>query len=307
MKTLAARSFAKINLELRILGRREDGYHEIKTVLQSIDLHDEMTFEEARTISLEVTGVPGVPADETNLALRAARLLAARHPGRGARIRLRKRIPAGAGLGGGSSNAAVTLMALDRLWGLDADPGLLYALARSIGSDVPFFLYRGTCLGLGRGDEIAPMPDTAALSVVLLCPEKPLPTAEVYGRLSLPLTSKPILSSIKGFFPGTPTRETTHPVRAPASDVFPDPVNDLEPTAFGMMPELARLKERLLASGARVAAMSGSGSAVFGLYSGTRDPAELAAEAATDEAAVMACRTLTREAYRIQLFERSRT
>ena len=152
MKGLVVASFAKINLGLRVLGRHEDGYHEIRTTLQTIDLADEILLEEDAALSLSVVGPRAVPAGESNLVLRAARALAERHPGFGARITLHKSVPAGAGLGGGSSNAAATLLGLDRLWGLDADPGILYSIARHLGMDVPFFLYCGTCLAVGRVD-----------------------------------------------------------------------------------------------------------------------------------------------------------
>ncbi|MGH9870630.1 MAG: 4-(cytidine 5'-diphospho)-2-C-methyl-D-erythritol kinase [Candidatus Polarisedimenticolia bacterium] len=307
MKTLHARSCAKINLELRILGRREDGFHDVKTILQAIDLCDEMDFEEAPEITLDVTGTHQVPTGEANLVMRAARSLAARASGLGARIRLRKQIPVGSGLGGGSSNAAVTLMALDRLWGLNTDPGALNALARSLGSDVPFFLYGGTCLGLGRGDEVIPMPDAPPRSVAVLWPREGLSTKQIYEGLPMPLTKMRILSSIKGFHPGTPTRDAEAPDRAPDSESFPDPVNDLEQIAFGVMPRLARLKERLLASGAMGVAMSGSGSAIYGLYPAARELDALTSLLQSDDAEVLACRTLTREAYRKRLFERSRT
>jgi 4-diphosphocytidyl-2-C-methyl-D-erythritol kinase len=309
VKSVSVRSCAKVNLDLRVLGRREDGYHEIKTVLQTVDLADDLIAEPADRFSLSVTGphAAGVPEDESNLVLKAARLLAARFPGHGARLRLRKAIPAGSGLGGGSSNAAAALMALDRLWGAQADPGLLYALARSLGADVPFFLFGGTCLGLGRGDEIAPMPDAPERLVAILWPGESLSTRAVYEGLPLSLTRQQILSSMKGFHPGTPTPETQAPDLAPGPDPFLVPVNDLEQTAFGMMPKLARLKERLQASEALAVAMSGSGSALFALYPVTRDPAGLAATLAEGEGELLICRTLSREAYHNNLFERSRT
>ncbi|HKY33676.1 MAG TPA: 4-(cytidine 5'-diphospho)-2-C-methyl-D-erythritol kinase [Candidatus Polarisedimenticolia bacterium] len=303
---LRASSFAKINLGLRVLGTRADGYHEVRTVLQSVDLADDLLFETAPELSLETRGRHDVPAGEANLVLRAARALAARHPRRGARIVLDKRIPPGAGLGGGSGNAAVTLMALDRLWETACDPGLLDSLARELGADVPFFLYGGTCLGLGKGDEIAPMPDIPPWDVVVLWPGRPLSTRAVYEGLPLPLTRPRILSSMKGFLPGSPPRESLEP-GAPPPLPIPDVENDLEETAFSLFPGLAGLKDRLLGAGASAAALTGSGSAVFGLFTPSGGLEAKAASLGAAAAQALACRTLGREAYRRRLFERSRT
>jgi 4-diphosphocytidyl-2-C-methyl-D-erythritol kinase len=162
-------------------------------------------------------------------------------------------------------------------------------------------------MGLGRGDEIAPMPDAPQRLVAILWPGQSLSTRTVYEGLPLSLTRQQILSSIKGFHPGTPTPETQAPDQAPGPDPFLVPFNDLEQTAFGMMPGLARLKERLQASEALAVAMSGSGSALFALYPVTRDPAGLAATLADGETELLICRTLSREAYHKHLFERSRT
>lgn len=322
MKTLEVSSFAKINLELRVLGRRDDGYHEVRTVLQTIDLADDLSVEESSDLSLRVEGGYRVPSDDSNLVMRAARALAERFPGHGARIVLRKRIPPGAGLGGGSSNAASTLFALDRLWAIEADPGLLHALARRLGADVPFFLYGGACLGLGRGDEVLPLPDPPGWTVLVAWPGVELSTAEVYAGLPLALTSGRILSSMKGFLPGTPDRANRDagmpPVGGPAGEAVagsagsghpapPEVENDLEETAFRMMPALRRLKDRLLDSGAAAAAMSGSGSAVFGLFPSAKGIDRVAGSLATGETVVFVCRTLSRDAYRQKLFQRSRT
>ncbi|HET9481937.1 MAG TPA: 4-(cytidine 5'-diphospho)-2-C-methyl-D-erythritol kinase, partial [Candidatus Polarisedimenticolia bacterium] len=321
VKRLTASSFAKINLGLRVLGRLPDGYHEVRTTLQTIDLADEIRFQEAARVTLTLEGSFPAPADGSNLVLRAAAALQERYPGRGAEITLVKRIPPEAGLGGGSSNAAVTLMGLDRLWDLQADPGLLYALAARLGSDVPFFLYGGRCLALGRGDEILPLPDGVPWGVVVAWPGVGLSTRQVYEGLPLSLTRGRILSSMKGFVPVPPGRraETTGALaggppargaegRSPGQP--PDIDNDLEQVAFGMLPALRRLRERLLERGAVAAALTGSGSAVYGLFRDGKDGrrlGEIAASLATGGAVAYPCRTLTRDAYRDNLFERSRT
>jgi len=246
--------------------------------------------------------------------MKAARCLAERYPGRGARITLSKSIPAGAGLGGGSSNAAATLMALDRLWGLDADPGLLYSMARALGTDVPFFLFGGACLAVGRGDEVLPLPDFAPWHVIVVWPGVSLSTREVYAGLSGSLTTNPILSSMKGFVPDPGGRTAWDPGASPDEkeegedeSAPPEVTNDLEEIAFQKLPVLKQLKERLIDSGAAAAAMTGSGSAVYGLYRLRKGIEKVAASLATDTTAAFTCRTLTREAYRLNLFERSRT
>ena len=168
---MEASAYAKINLTLEVLGRREDGYHEVRTILQTIDLADTITFEEATELSVESSD-PFL-AGENNLVWRAADLLkrATGHSD-GARVRLEKCIPMNMGLGGGSSDAAATLLCLNTFWGLGLDPAALHGLAASLGSDVPFFLTGGTCLGTGRGDETSPLPAPPSSWVVLVCPRE---------------------------------------------------------------------------------------------------------------------------------------
>ncbi len=313
--SVTVRCFAKVNLGLSVLRRRPDGYHDVRTVLQTVDLSDELHLEPADSIGLEVDGPFSVPANESNLVLRAARALGKHRQGRGAHLKLRKAIPPGAGLGGGSSDAACALMALDRLWGMDADPGLLYSLARGLGMDVPFFLFGGACLALGRGDEVLPLPDRPPSGVVVAWPRVGLSTREVYEGLAIPLTRNRIASSMSRFSSPPPGRRlrAEAPVDAPAAGggagaYPPDLSNDLEETGFRMVPASRRLKERLLEAGAAVAAMSGSGSAVFGLFPPERgDLDEVAASFAREGAAAFACRTLTRDAYRLNLFRTSPT
>lgn len=312
-RSLTARSFAKINLGLRVLGKRTDGYHEVRTVLQSIDLADTIEFREAPTLTLEVSGDHPVPADDSNLVMKAARKLSALFPGRGARMRLTKRIPPGSGLGGGSSNAAVTLMGLDRLWEADSDPGLLHSLAQEIGADVPFFLYGGACLGMGRGDLVLPLPDRPDWKVLVVWPGSSLSTEEVYR--SLPLTRGRILSSMKDFLPEGSGRDDPlegvlqseglddRSATGPSVDV----TNDLEQAAFSKVPVLRHLKGEMIASGAFAAAMSGSGSAAFGLFDESKRIDRLASTLAVSGGAVFVCKTQTREAYRRDLFQFQRS
>ncbi|MEJ2369031.1 MAG: 4-(cytidine 5'-diphospho)-2-C-methyl-D-erythritol kinase [Acidobacteriota bacterium] len=182
------KAHAKINLGLEVLEKRPDGYHEIRTVYQSIALADALEFHPARDITLGCSD-PSLPTDERNLVVRAAlKLQEVFRVKAGARIRLTKRIPQQAGLGGGSSDAAATLLALNRLWKLDASAQDLDRIAASLGSDVPFFLVGGTALGVGRGEEVYPLPDAPASNLVLAWPERGMSTKEAYGLVEKELT-----------------------------------------------------------------------------------------------------------------------
>lgn len=174
---------AKVNLSLEVLGRRADGYHELMTVFQAIDLCDVLTIEESDTLSLTVEG--DAPASEENLVLRATRALWARSPGRGARLHLQKEIPAGAGLGGGSSDAAAALVGLNRLWAAGLGQEELVGIGRELGADVPFFLYGGAALGAGRGDVIEPLPPARGVWFVLSTPPFALPgkTGRIFSQM----------------------------------------------------------------------------------------------------------------------------
>ena len=186
------RAYAKINLALEVLGRRDDGYHEVSTVLHAVELTDHLTFEASEGLSLECDD-PAI-ASEGNLVLRAARLLQqTAGSGRGASITLRKGIPVAAGLGGGSSDAAVTLLALSRLWGIGMSPDELMELGATLGSDVPFFLQgnglqgSGCALATGRGERVVSLPTAQGWWVVVLRPEVvPLPnkTTMLYSMLT---------------------------------------------------------------------------------------------------------------------------
>ena len=181
---ITVRAHAKINLTLEVLGRRDDGYHDIASILQTVSLHDTLTFEEADDITLDCDRADLVTRD--NLALRAANLLReATGVLRGTAIGLRKNIPVAAGLGGGSSDAAATLLALNRLWGLELTREDLLPLAARIGSDVPFFLFGGTGRVFGRGERVQPLPPTDLEWAVVLTPQIDLPqkTAAMFSKI----------------------------------------------------------------------------------------------------------------------------
>jgi len=248
---------AKLNLGLHVVGRRRDGYHEIVTIFQAIDLCDVLEGEAAGTLTLEVSA-PSIPTDETNLVVKAARLLQDHCPsarGQGARLRLDKAIPVGAGLGGGSSDAAGALVLLNELWGLHLESSVLLALAAELGSDVPFFLSGGTALGTGRGESIEPLPPIADRMVLLGSPPFGLRTPEVYRALDAPLTARRANVTVPRLF-----------VKFAKGNDFALASNDLEAVAFRLRGELVIFRDAVSRSGAEVALVSGSGSTVFGLF-----------------------------------------
>ncbi|HZN54432.1 MAG TPA: 4-(cytidine 5'-diphospho)-2-C-methyl-D-erythritol kinase [Candidatus Polarisedimenticolaceae bacterium] len=259
---------AKVNVGLRVLGRRPDGFHEIVTLFQAIDLWDELRAEPDVALTLSVEG-EAAPSDASNLVLRAARSLLARagaDAARGARLHLVKRIPAGAGLGGGSSDAAGALLLLSRLWGLRTDEGVLAGIAAELGSDVPFFLSGGTALGTGRGERIRPLTPISERALVLGHPPLPLPTPRVYEALQAPLTPADDGVTVSRLF-----------VKLAEGNDFALARNDLEAAAFAMIPALAGFRDALVRSGAEVALLSGSGSTVFGMFRAGTDLTSIAA------------------------------
>jgi 4-diphosphocytidyl-2-C-methyl-D-erythritol kinase len=284
---MTVKSFAKINLGLEIVGKRPDGYHDIRTLFQTISVADELDFEPAPAGTIELAGDdPSVAWDGTNLVHRAARLLLERTgAARGARISVRKAVPAGRGLGGGSSNAAVTLLALDGMWGLGLGAGELAPLARSLGADVPFFLEGGLCLGEGIGDRLTPLADLASLPCLLVFPPFPIPTPSIYAGVGPSLTSAGKDSKIMRFL---------------ESMDFGLLENDLERVIFRAYPELERWKSYFLGQGALLSQVSGSGSAVYGLFPDT-ESAAAARRRLPDTSEARLAATLPREGYRTQL------
>ena len=250
------RALAKINLDLRVLGKRPDGYHELRTIFQTVSLADDIdiAFTPGRKTVIELEDGLGIP---DNLMLRAARtaLEAMRRTGR-VTIRLEKHIPMGAGLGGGSSDAAAVLLALPVLAGRRVDLPKLIDIARQLGSDVPFFLVGGTAVGIGRGEELFPLPDRTAQQGVVVAPGVHVDTAQAYRALSPRLTSESQENKMFSF----QSQVWERGVGAP-------PVNDFETIVLEQHPRLAEIKKRLVGAGASTALMTGSGSALFGLFS----------------------------------------
>jgi 4-diphosphocytidyl-2-C-methyl-D-erythritol kinase len=254
-RRLVVLTSAKVNLALDVLGKRSDGYHEIATVMQTVDLFDRLTLETAPTISLE-TDDPALPTDEENLIVRAALLFReASGVEQGARIRLKKRIPVAAGLGGGSSDAAATLWGLNRLWGLRWPRERLLGLAVQLGMDVPFFLTGGPALATGRGERVEPLSGTGSYALVLVNPRAPLSTREVYERVPAGWQAEPT-----GARRVAEALATRNAVRVGAALT-----NHLEAFVAPGFPPVTRMKAALMAAGALGAVMSGSGPTVFGM------------------------------------------
>jgi 4-diphosphocytidyl-2-C-methyl-D-erythritol kinase len=266
------RSPAKVNVCLRVVGRRDDGYHLLDSIFVPIDLHDDVRIEIASvtprgevSIAIEADD-PTVPSDGTNLAARAAAaLLAACGLGGEVQVRLTKRIPAGAGLGGGSSNAATVLQGLTALLDLDVAPARLAEIGLRLGADVPFFLQRGAARVRGIGEHVQPLPGWGDVALVIAIPPVQISTPWVF----------------KTFREMVPLGSTQADAAEPAALAAGEPVgpellvNDLERVVLPAFPAVAALKERLRAAGATAAVMSGSGSAVLGAF-----PSRSAAEAA---------------------------
>lgn len=269
--SLSVPSFAKINWRLRILGKRPDGYHEVSTLLQTISLHDDLEFQltDDGSVSLHCDD-PEIPTDDRNLIVRAAEELRKRYDiGAGVNVRLEKRIPAKAGLGGASSNAAVTLLALVHLWNLAPGANELHEIAAALGSDVPFFLLGGCAHASGTGSSVSSLPDPSdnqSEYLIVVKPNAAVSTADAYAgvdaRALTTLDTDPILSSS----PAESVLQNSQPWRTRDSLQ-----NDFESVIFDIEPEIRRTNEALLQAGALNALLAGSGSCVFGIFAGEED------------------------------------
>lgn len=263
-RSVTIRAHAKINLDLRVLGTRPDGFHELRTVFQALELHDTIEcIPRVGPFAIECE-TAGVPLDRSNLVWRAAEALwrSLRREGsvRDVLVRVHKRIPLQGGLGGGSTDAAATLLALAHAWRLPLRPNQFVDVASTLGADVPFFLSGGTALGLGKGDEIYPLADLPRHWVVLLVPGFGVASVDAYGWYDA-------------------ERETGHGSMVREAQYVPGPwpsraaqmINDLEAPIARHHPEIEQMKTALRRAGALAAAMSGSGSTVFGLFQKRKD------------------------------------
>jgi 4-diphosphocytidyl-2-C-methyl-D-erythritol kinase len=251
-------AYAKLNLYLAVIDRRPDGYHDIETIFQTVGLADEIRLSAA---PLDVTLECNLPEleGEDNLALRAARLLRARHaPGRAAHVALNKRIPVAAGLAGGSTDAAVTLVGLNELWATGLSEAALQGLGAEIGSDVPFLIRGGTASATGRGEVLRPIEPIRESWFVLLHPAIEVSAGRVYNHPELRKSREERIGEITSSFEGVLAAMS----RGAIVDVM---YNAMEIPVFLEYPELAVLKQRLLDAGCAGALMSGSGPTLFGL------------------------------------------
>jgi len=264
------RAFAKVNLGLRVLHKRADGYHELRTIFQTITLPDtlQVTYNPSRSTGIDLDCETAIP---DNLVVRAASAVmkAGRFGGR-VQIRLVKRIPIGGGLGGGSSDAAAILLALPVLAGRHLPFSLLHRLAAELGSDVPYFLLGGTALGLGRGEELYPLPEARAKHLLVAVAAVAVSTTEAYEALgSAPagaLTMTEALQENNKF--QELARQLSGSVSGQGWKAFSQ--NDFEAVIIARHPQIKALRKKLLSCGAKPALLSGSGSAVFGVFdSGT--------------------------------------
>jgi 4-diphosphocytidyl-2-C-methyl-D-erythritol kinase len=262
LEEIKLKSYAKINLGLRLIRRRPDGYHDISTVFQQVDLADTLEFRKTEgEMALQTQGLEVPSAD--NLIFRAFDLFKRKTGIRGGlNARLHKTSPVGSGLGGGSSNAAAALVAANILWNKGLDREKLAVLAASIGSDVPFFIYGGTALGEGRGEILTPVRWNADFWVILACPDVPVSTAWAYQQVSLGLTKSEKLTNFSAILGNCVPRNFR--------DTF---VNEFEGVVFKKHPDFKTIKDALYDAGAFYASMSGSGSSLYGLFS-HRDEAE---------------------------------
>ena len=293
-QSLTLPAFAKINLSLHVLHRRADGYHDLNTIFQTISVHDTLKVERADDGTVEFScDDRTLPLDESNLVVRAAEMLRQRFKVlQGARIRLEKRIPSQAGLGGGSSDAAITLVALTRLWDLNASAAELIEIGSQIGADVPFFFYGGTAQASGTGDQITARPDLNEILFLIIKPNANISTSEAYKALDERCLTR---SDAKTMLSTSPTTST-----------FASLENDFEKVVFDLEPEIARAKAALVNVGAQAALLAGSGSAVFGIFE-TKDAQRRAIQAIELETGwrVFLCKTVGRNLYRNAMGEAS--
>lgn len=286
MQKVRLSAFAKINWDLRVLGRRPDGYHELRTLFQTITLHDTLALTKSREPGIRLqTDDPNLPTGADNLVCRAIDAIGCEIGLRfGIDARLEKRIPVARGLGGGSSDAAAALIGMLRLTGQKVPLARLIEIASRLGADVPFFLFGGRALGVNRGDEIYPLPDAPQRAIVVVSPRDiGVRTQDAYQWLSAELTNRTETPNIWGLCALCWSRSE-------------QVSNDFQGPVFRRHPRLEEIRDGLLHRGAAEAALAGSGSAVFGVF---RNPAQArrAARSFPEDSAFIV-ETLTREKYR---------
>lgn len=282
-------SFAKINLYLRVLGKRDDGFHELCTVFQTVSLFDEISFSNSDKVELTCSN-PLIPIDGRNLIIRAANLLLDKFQvKKGAEIHLEKRIPAPGGLGGGSSNAVIAMLGLAKLWEIDISADDLQFISENLGADVSFFLTGGTAIGTGRGTKIEAAKNVAEEHILIVAPEVDVSTCKAFGLLGAPRLTKSEAKSILQI-----CRSEAMELNLRQSGLK----NDFENAVFKIEPEIGRVKKKLFDLDAKHALMSGSGASVFGVFE-SEMRLRLAVEALKVEETwrVFPVKTVSREEY----------
>ncbi len=292
-------AFAKINWSLRVHGKRPDGYHEVETVLQTISLQDKLHFEPVLTSDISLLcDKPGIPTDESNLIVRAARALQSRTGVTGgARIHLDKLIPSRAGLGGASANAAVALIGLARLWEIEISSAELDEIGAALGADVPFFFHGGRALARGTGTSITRLPDIPEQPLLIVTPAVGISTAEAYGALdSATLTSNRTESILSISHAAANSPESDQWLKRDYLH------NDFQRVIFDIEPEIERASSSLVKAGATGVLLAGSGSSVFGIFE-SLEAQQRAQQWALWEPGwqISPCVTLSREEYLLAL------
>lgn len=281
-------SYAKINWFLHVLGKREDGFHELCTVFQTISLHDKVFFSEGKEIKLTCNDNK-IPVNERNLIVKAAKILKERFDvKKGAEIHLEKNIPSPGGLGGGSSNAAIAVLGLAALWELKIDFEELIEIGEQIGSDVPFFFFGGTAAGIGRGTEIKPLEDLRENFLLVVTPNIDVSTKDAFACLNASrLTNKASKSILQICLSEAETLDLRQG----------NLKNDFERTVFAIEPEIERVKNKLLELGAVQALLSGSGASVFAVFD-KQETRQTAQKALNENWRRFAVATISRREYR---------
>ena len=320
---VVVRSFAKINIGLEIGSRRADGFHALRTVYQTIALYDRLRVEVARGTGIEICSQDQhVPSDESNtcwrMAERAMKALKAR--GRVV-IQVEKALPVQGGLGGASSNAVATLLAIERAVGKQLPPQERLRLAAEVGSDLPLFLIGGTVLGVGRGEDVYPLEDLPTLECVLVTPELGVSTPRAFADLDtmrerrgeltpggdsdkLNEFSRAVFAWLRGSSTGVPAKDSGDRAEALLLDLVHAGIeNDFERVVFPQHPELRVVKRAVEGAGAAYASLSGSGSTVYGLFRSRALARKAAARLNAEGMRAVATKTLTRREYWKRIWE----
>ena len=314
------RSYAKINLGLRIGAVREDGFHELRTIYQTIGVHDLIRVQAGRGVGIEIRCKnPKVPQDETNTCWRVTeRMLKVLKKRAKVTITITKNLPVQGGMGAGSSNAVATLLALEQELGARLDPAQKLQIAAEVGSDLPLFLVGGTILGIGRGEQVFPLPDLVSMPCVIATPpiavstpkafadwdEKFEPGSARYEKLTpdkasgtINEFSTSVFSWLMGTTAGVPAKSGDR-AETPLLDLVRAGIeNDFERVVFPQYPELRDVKRVLEREGAKYASLSGSGSTVYGLFEGAKAAERASSKLQAKGVPAAATRTVTREEY----------